>query len=71
MSYLVSSKSPVVTLPWLREELLQDPDDEVELEMFERALNELLASEIEWEDRSMLTIRLRPQGWKAAQKKWK
>lgn len=71
MRYLLSQKAPVASLPWLREEVLQYPEDEVELEEFDRAIEELLETELEWEDESTLTVQLRTRKWKAARKRWK
>ena len=71
MRYLLSQKAPVASLPWLREEVLQESDDEVELDEFDRAIKELLQTELEWEDEGTLTVQLRTRKWKAAKKRWK
>ena len=70
MRYLLSQKAPVATLPWLREEVLQVPEDEVELEEFDRAIKELLQTELEWVDEGTLTVQLRSRKWKDSKRKW-
>ena len=70
MRYLLSQKAPVASLPWLREEVLQESEDEVELEEFDKAIDELLLTELEWEDKGTLTVKLRTRKWKATKKKW-
>lgn len=71
MSYLLSQKAPMASLAWLREEVLQDPDDEVEIEAFDRVIKELLENDLEWLDRSTLTVQIRTREWKQTSERWK
>ena len=71
MAYILSVKSPVVTLPWLREVILSDVADEVDIDEFEKVLTDLLGSELEWVDEDKLTVRLRTQSWKQTEEDWK
>ena len=70
MRYLLSQKAPVASLPWLREEVLQSLEDEVELEEFDRAIKELLETELEWVDEGTLTVQLRTRKWKDSKRRW-